>query len=48
MLSEYELIENNFIKYVREPSVQSIAGGFHSKLGCTRALFEARADLFLF
>nr|CAD2180851.1 unnamed protein product [Meloidogyne enterolobii] len=48
MLSEYELVENNFIKYVREPSIQSIAGGFHSKLGCTRVLFEARADLFLF
>uniref|UniRef100_A0A1I8C1P1 RING-type domain-containing protein n=1 Tax=Meloidogyne hapla TaxID=6305 RepID=A0A1I8C1P1_MELHA len=48
MPSEYELIENNFIKHIREPSIQSIAGGFHSKLGCMRALFEARADLFLF
>ncbi|KAF7636527.1 RING-type domain-containing protein [Meloidogyne graminicola] len=48
MISEYELIENNFLKHIREPSVQSFAGGFHAKLGCMRALYEARADLFLF
>lgn len=46
--SESELLEQGYLQHIRQAGKAALAGGFHTKLGCQRALLEAHADLFAF
>ncbi|CCD71696.1 CDK-activating kinase assembly factor MAT1 [Caenorhabditis elegans] len=45
-VSEIEAL--GYLAHIRQPTAEYIAGGYTPMLGCSRALFEARIDLFSF
>lgn len=48
MPSAEQIEAMGYLAHIRQASADLIAGGYTSALGCSRALFEARIDLFAF
>lgn len=42
-----EIDTGDYLNHVRRPSKSALAGGYLARIGCLRAIFEARQDLFL-
>lgn len=48
MPSANDIEKMGYLNHIRHASADLVAGGYTSALGCSRALFEARIDLFAF